>query len=78
MALTVTTGVGSLISLGFGVSDIVTLINLGRLAGNWISANSGDRDLLDILHEDEHNLLVRKGVFAAISQSVGSVFAADG
>ncbi|CZR65888.1 uncharacterized protein PAC_15788 [Phialocephala subalpina] len=38
MSLTVTTGAGSLISLGLGISDVVTLTNLGRLARNWMSA----------------------------------------
>ena len=63
MSLTVTTGAGSLVSLGLGISDVVTLINLGRLAGNWMSARSGDRDLLDMLQEDERNFVLRKGVF---------------
>ncbi|KAH8748077.1 hypothetical protein F5882DRAFT_422203 [Hyaloscypha sp. PMI_1271] len=63
MSLTVTTGAGSLISLGLGISDVVTLTNLGKLAGNWMSASSGDRDLLDMLQEDERNFVLRKGIF---------------
>lgn len=63
MSLSVTTGAGSLVNLGLGISDVTTLVNLSRLAGNWVSASSGDKDLLDMLQEDENNFVLRRGVF---------------
>jgi hypothetical protein len=62
MALTVTTGYRSLVSLGIGVGDAVSLINLGQRFGNWITTKSGDEQLISMLDEDEFTFLKRKGL----------------
>ena len=62
MSLQVTAGYGSLISLGIGISDVITLITLASRLGNWWSASSGDASFLDLLEEDEQNLLSRRGL----------------
>jgi hypothetical protein len=62
MSVTVTTGVGSLISVGFGVTDVANLYALGKRVGNWVTATSGDAEFLDLLQSDELELLSRRGM----------------
>ena len=62
MALQITTGPGSLISLGVGPSDVYTLITLGQRVGNWWTAVSGDKDFLALLDQDELDIMRRKGL----------------
>lgn len=62
MSLQISTGVGSLVVLGLGVGDIAALYTLGRRVGNWMTANSGDADLLALLDEDELDILRRRGI----------------
>jgi hypothetical protein len=62
MSLQVTAGRDSLIALGIGISDIATLWSLGRLVGNWWTAESGDKQLLELLDADELSLLQRPGI----------------
>jgi hypothetical protein len=52
----------SLVAAGIGIGDVVTIYTLGRRIGNWTSAESGDRDLLALLEEDETSILKRRGV----------------
>lgn len=61
MALTVTTGVGSLVSLGLGIGDIMTLVSLGNRVGSWMTAASGDADLFNLLDQDSTDILPRRG-----------------
>ncbi|MCJ1388340.1 hypothetical protein MMC18_001186 [Xylographa bjoerkii] len=61
MSVQVTTGYGSLFSLGFGIGDIMTLITMARRKGNWLTASSGDVDFLEMLEQDEMSLLRRGG-----------------
>ncbi|KAK7424053.1 hypothetical protein QQX98_000663 [Neonectria punicea] len=62
MSLQVTTGANSLVGLGFGVSDVVTIWSLGQRFGNWMTAASGDRDFLQLLDLDELDILRRRGL----------------
>lgn len=62
MSLTIATGYKSLVSLGIGVGDVVSLINLGQRFGNWITTSSGDEQFLNMLDENEFNFLKRRGL----------------
>lgn len=62
MALTVTMGVGSLVSLGMGISDVMTLVSLGNRVGNWMTASSGDDEFLKLLEQDSADILTRRGI----------------
>ncbi|KAE9369889.1 hypothetical protein N431DRAFT_427969 [Stipitochalara longipes BDJ] len=62
MSITITTGFGSLVALGVGAGDVATLVTIGRKVGNFLTAASGDQDLLKALDEDEANILKRRGV----------------
>ena len=62
MALQVTTGAGSLVALGVGAGDVYSLITLGQRLGNWWTAESGDREFLDLLDLDEFEIIRRKGL----------------
>ena len=62
MALQVTTGAGSLVALGVGAGDVYSLITLGQRVGNWWTAESGDRDFLALLDQDEFEIIRRKGL----------------
>jgi hypothetical protein len=62
MSLQITTGYGSLAAIGMGISDIATIVSLGKRVGNWLSAASGDRDLLQLLDQDEMDILQRRGL----------------
>ncbi|KAM0421451.1 hypothetical protein ACHAPT_010805 [Fusarium lateritium] len=62
MSLQVSTGAGSLIALGLGISDVATLFSLSRQHGNWLSTASGDKDLLELLDQDEMDVLRRGGL----------------
>lgn len=62
MSIQITTGTGSLLALGFSVGDLTTLWSLARKVGNWMSAASGDEDLLKILDQDELDILRRRGL----------------
>ena len=62
MALQVTTGAGSLVALGVGAGDVYSLITLGQRMGNWWTAESGDRDFLALLDQDEFEIIRRKGL----------------
>ncbi len=62
MSMQLTTGPGSLVALGISISDVATLYGLGRRLGNWLTAASGDQDLLDLLDQDEMSILQRKGL----------------
>lgn len=62
MSLQVTTGPGSLVALGVGVGDVYSLITLGQRVGNWWTANSGDREFLALLDQDEFDIIRRKGL----------------
>jgi hypothetical protein len=55
-------GAHSLTAAGIGIGDVVTMYSLARRVGNWLSAESGDQDLLALLEEDETSILERKGV----------------
>ena len=63
MSISITTGLGSLLNLGIGAGDIAVLYSTGRQVGNWLTASSGDADFLNLLQEDEHEILRRRGVF---------------
>ena len=62
MALQITAGPGSLISLGVSASDVYTLVTLGQRVGNWWMAESGDKDFLALLDQDEYEIIRRKGL----------------
>lgn len=62
MSIQANTGVGSLVALGLGIGDVATLFTLGKRVGNWLTASSGDIDLLALLDQDEMDLLQRRGV----------------
>ena len=62
MSIQITTGIGSLVALGFSVGDLTTLWSLARKVGNWMSAASGDENLLKILDQDELDILRRRGL----------------
>jgi hypothetical protein len=62
MSLQITTGAGSLVALGFSLGDLATLWSLGRKVGNWMTAVSGDENLLKILDQDELDILRRRGL----------------
>ncbi|MCJ1438152.1 hypothetical protein MMC27_007539 [Xylographa pallens] len=62
MSVQVTTGFSQLVSLGIGAGDVATMINLGHRVGNWWTADSGDREFLDLLDEDEMSLIHRRGL----------------
>jgi len=55
-------GAHSLVAAGIGIGDVVTLCTLSSRVGNWLSAESGDQTLLNLLEEDETSILRRKGV----------------
>ncbi|KAJ4302614.1 hypothetical protein N0V90_001503 [Kalmusia sp. IMI 367209] len=63
MSISITTGLGSLINLGIGAGDLAIIYSTGRRVGNWLTASSGDADFLDLLQEDEHEILRRRGIF---------------
>ena len=62
MALQLALGKNALASLGVGVGDIVTLYNLGRRFGNWLTASEDDQKLLKLLDCDELDVLKRRGL----------------
>jgi hypothetical protein len=62
MSLQITTKAGSLLALGLGISDISTAISLGTRFGNWMTAASGDEDLLKFLDTDELEIITRRGL----------------
>jgi hypothetical protein len=62
MALSIQTGVGSLITLGLGASDLKALYEFGKVVGNWLTA-SGEEDDLFNLPSVEQSVLKRTDVF---------------
>lgn len=62
MSITIQTGHDSLVSLGMGVSEIASLFSLGKRLGNWMTAKTGDADLLALIDQDEMELLRRRGL----------------
>ncbi|KAJ4258512.1 hypothetical protein NW757_003080 [Fusarium falciforme] len=62
MSLQVSTGAGSLIALGLAINDVATLVTLSRQVVTWLSTESGDKDLLDLLDHDEMDVLWRGGL----------------
>jgi len=62
MALQLALGKNALASLSVGVGDIVTLYNLGRRFGNWLTASEDDQNLLKLLDCDELDVLKRRGL----------------
>ena len=62
MSLQVATGPGSLISLGISVGDVATFYGMARRVGNWLTAESGDRNFLSLLDQDELDIIRRKGL----------------
>ena len=62
MSLTVQAGYGSLVSLGVGVTEIASLYSLGKRLGNWMTAQSGDTDLLRMLEQTEWDIIKRRGL----------------
>ena len=62
MSLQVTTGPGSLVSLGISVGDVANFYGMARRVGNWLTAASGDRTLLSLLDQDELDIIRRKGL----------------
>ena len=67
MALNITTGAGSLVSIGMSLGDVSTLYALGRRYGNWVTAHSGDVEFLDLLQSDELDILRRRGMIDVAS-----------
>lgn len=62
MALSVAMGTKSLIQLGMSVTDIATLISLGRSKGNWMTSGSGDKEFLRAVEVDENSIQLRRGI----------------
>ncbi|KAI8665409.1 hypothetical protein NCS56_00976600 [Fusarium sp. Ph1] len=62
MSIQVTTAPGALVALGLGVSDVSTLVALGRRVGNWWTAADGDKEFLSLLDEDVSNILQHRGL----------------
>lgn len=62
MSIQVTTAPGALVALGLGVSDVSTLVALGRRVGNWWTAADGDKEFLSLLDEDASSILQRRGL----------------
>lgn len=62
MSIQVTTAPGALVALGLGVSDVSTLVALGRRVGNWWTAADGDKEFLSLLEEDASSILQRRGL----------------
>ena len=60
MALTF--AAGSLTNWGFGVGDIAVLAGAGRNVGNWVMAQTRDRNLVDFLRVDIDTIITRKGL----------------
>src|SRR5690349_6818786 len=63
MSISVTAGLGSRVDLGIGAGYLSVLYSVGRRFVNWLTASSGDADFLNLLQEDEHEILRRRGVF---------------
>jgi hypothetical protein len=59
-AISVSTSLGSLISIGCSVGDAVTLYSLGK---NFLTASTDDEQLLYLLNLDEMDILKRKSPF---------------
>jgi hypothetical protein len=51
-----------LAATGYGAGDIVTLYNLGRRFGNWLTVSEDDQALLKLLGCDEPDLLRRRDI----------------
>jgi hypothetical protein len=62
MSLQITTGYGSLVALGFGAGDAASLLALGQRIGNWLTAESEDRNFLQMLELDEVSIFQRRGL----------------
>lgn len=62
MSIQVTAAPGALVALGLGVSDVSTLVALGRRVGNWWTAADGDKEFLSLLEEDASSILQRRGL----------------
>ena len=62
MTMAVALGAHALLQLGLGVSDVATLISLGRSAGNWITTQSGDDEFLRAINGDANSIILRKGL----------------
>ncbi len=62
MAVSVTLGAGSLVALGFRLTDASTIISLGRRFGSWWTTKHGDAEFLDMLDTDQMNVMRRPNV----------------
>lgn len=61
MALTFASGSLTLVNWEFGVGDIAALAGAGRNVGNWVMAQTRDRNLVDFLKVDIDTIITRKG-----------------
>jgi hypothetical protein len=66
MALTFAAGSLKLTNLGFGVGDIAVLAGAGRNVGNWIMAQTRDRNLVDFLQVDIDTVITRRGLIDVV------------
>ncbi|KAH0565505.1 hypothetical protein GP486_001099 [Trichoglossum hirsutum] len=62
MSLQITTGYGSLVALGVSIGDAAALLSLGQRIGNWLTAESENRDFLRKLDLDEVSIFRRRGL----------------
>lgn len=62
MSIQITAGSKGLLALGLGIGDVASIIALSRRYGNWWSATSGDKELIDLLGQDEYQIISRQGL----------------
>lgn len=62
MALTFVAGTMTLSNWGFGPGDIAALAGAGRHVGNWLMAQTRDRNMVEFLKLDIDTILTRRGL----------------
>jgi hypothetical protein len=66
MALAFASGSLTLANWGFGVGDIAVLAGAGRNVGNWVMAQTRDRNLVDFLKVDIDTVIIRRGLIDVV------------
>jgi hypothetical protein len=66
MALTFSAGSLTLANWGFGVGDIAVFAGAGRNVGNWLMAQTRDRNLVDFLKLDIDSIIIRRGLIDVV------------
>jgi len=66
MALAFASGSLKLANWGFGVGDIAVIAGAGRNVGNWVMAQTRDRNLVEFLRVDIDTVITRKGLIDVV------------